>query len=166
MSILGNMFSRILGRGQDGGTTQAVPPRVSTAAQAPPRSAAPQSTERSGVQTPASATQARGTGAAAGLQTPTAAPAAVPRMDEVDVARSLDTLAAKSGQKLNWRRSIVDLMKLLGMDSSLAQRKALAQELGYTGDAQDSAAMNLWLHQQVLRKLADNGGKVPQDLLH
>lgn len=84
----------------------------------------------------------------------------------VDVAAVLEGLAAKSGQKLNWRTSIVDLMKLVGMDSNLAQRKALAQELGYTGSLQDTASMNIWLHKQVLQKLADNGGKVPADLLH
>jgi len=84
----------------------------------------------------------------------------------VDVAAVLEGMAAKSGQKLNWRTSIVDLMKLVGMDSSLAQRKALAQELGYTGSLQDTASMNIWLHKQVLQKLADNGGKVPADLLH
>lgn len=83
----------------------------------------------------------------------------------VDVEAVLEGLAAKSTQKLNWRMSIVDLMKLVGMDSSLAQRKELAQELGYAGSLQDSAAMNVWLHKQVLRKLADNGGKIPADLL-
>jgi hypothetical protein len=84
----------------------------------------------------------------------------------VDVAAILEGLAAKNPQKLNWKTSIVDLMKLVGMDSSLAQRKALAQELGYTGSMQDTATMNIWLHQQVLQKLADNGGKIPADLLH
>ena len=77
----------------------------------------------------------------------------------------LEDLAAKSSQKLNWRTSIVDLMKLLGMDSSLQQRKALADELGYTGDKSDSAAMNIWLHKQVMRKVAENGGKVPAGLM-
>jgi len=83
----------------------------------------------------------------------------------VDVEAILEGLAAKNPQKLNWRTSIVDLMKLVGMDSSLAQRKELAQELGYTGSLQDSASMNIWLHKQVLRKLADNGGKIPANLL-
>ena len=83
----------------------------------------------------------------------------------VDVEAVLEGLAAKSQQKLNWRTSIVDLMKLVGMDSSLSERKALAQELGYTGNMQDTASMNIWLHKQVLRKLAENGGKVPADLL-
>ena len=83
----------------------------------------------------------------------------------VDVEAILTDLAAKSKQKLNWRTSIVDLMKLVGMESSLTQRKALAQELGYTGSLQDTASMNIWLHKQVLRKMADNGGKIPADLL-
>jgi len=84
----------------------------------------------------------------------------------VDVAAVLDHLAAQNSQKLDWRHSIVDLMKLVGMDSSFGARKALAAELGYTGDASDSAAMNIWLHQKVMAKLAENGGKVPQELLH
>jgi hypothetical protein len=83
----------------------------------------------------------------------------------VDVAVILDGLAAKNAEKLDWKRSIVDLMKLVGMDSSLANRRALAQELGYAGDTNDSAAMNIWLHKEVLRKLAENGGKVPPELL-
>ena len=83
----------------------------------------------------------------------------------VDVEAILESLAAKSGQKSNWRTSIVDLMKLVGMESSLAERKELAEELGYTGSTQDTATMNIWLHKQVLRKLAENGGKVPANLL-
>jgi hypothetical protein len=84
---------------------------------------------------------------------------------DVDVAQILTEMAAKSGVTLNWRTSIVDLMKLVGMDSSLGARKDLAAELGYTGDTADSAAMNIWLHKQVMKKLAENGGKVPADLL-
>jgi hypothetical protein len=83
----------------------------------------------------------------------------------VDVASVLDGLSAKSSEKLDWKKSIVDLMKLVGMDSSLSARKELATELGYTGDQNDSAAMNIWLHKQVMKKLAENGGKVPADLL-
>ena len=85
--------------------------------------------------------------------------------DSPDVEAVLEGLAAKNPQKLNWRTSIVDLMKLVGMDSSLAERKELAQELGYTGNMNDTASMNIWLHKQVLRKLAENGGKVPANLL-
>jgi hypothetical protein len=91
--------------------------------------------------------------------------AASPVASDVDVAQILTEMAAKSGATLNWRTSIVDLMKLVGMDSSLGARKDLAAELGYTGDTADSAAMNIWLHKQVMKKLAENGGKVPADLL-
>jgi hypothetical protein len=76
----------------------------------------------------------------------------------------LEGLNSKSAQKLNWRTSIVDLMKLVGLDSSLQHRKELAMELGYTGDQNDSAAMNIWLHKAVMRKLAENGGRVPTSL--
>jgi hypothetical protein len=84
----------------------------------------------------------------------------------VDVGAVLDGLAAKNSQKLDWKHSIVDMMKLLDMDSSLSARKELAGELHYTGDTNDSAAMNIWLHKQVMQKLADNGGKVPEELKH
>ena len=76
----------------------------------------------------------------------------------------MDNLAGQSSERLDWRRSIVDLMKLLNLDSSLTARKELAQELSYTGDMNDSASMNIWLHQQVMTKLAENGGKVPDEL--
>jgi hypothetical protein len=82
----------------------------------------------------------------------------------VDVEAVLTEKAAKKGEKLNWRQSIVDLMKVLDLDSSLTARKSLAQELGYTGALDGSAEMNIWLHKQVMRKLAENGGKVPADL--
>jgi hypothetical protein len=90
-------------------------------------------------------------------------PAAPPQT--VDIAAILNGLAAKNPEKLDWKRSIVDLMKLVGMDSSFAARKQLATELHYTGDPNDSAAMNVWLHKQVLIKLSENGGKVPAELL-
>ena len=83
----------------------------------------------------------------------------------VDVEAVLEQLAAEHGEKLNWRTSIVDLMKLVGMESSLAERRDLADELGYTGDKHDTAPMNIWLHKQVLRKMAENGGVVPASLL-
>ena len=83
----------------------------------------------------------------------------------VDVAAVLDGMAAKNKEKLDWKRSIVDLMKLVGMDSSFTARKALAAELGFTGDTNDSASMNIWLHKQVMQKLSENGGKVPAELL-
>jgi uncharacterized protein YpuA (DUF1002 family) len=86
-------------------------------------------------------------------------------MEEVDVEVILTDMAAANPQQLNWRTSIVDLMKLLGMESSLAERRELATELGYTGDQQDTATMNIWLHKQVMKKLAENGGKVPASML-
>ena len=85
-------------------------------------------------------------------------------VSQVDVEKILNDLNAKSAQKLNWRTSIVDLMKLLELDSSLNARKDLAKELHYAGDTNDSATMNIWLHKQVMNKLAANGGKVPADL--
>ena len=94
---------------------------------------------------------------------PTAAPAA-PKPQMVDVAAIVDKAAASKGEKLAWRTSIVDLMKALGLDSSLAARKELAKELHYTGNINDSAAMNVWLHKQVMSKLAENGGKLPADI--
>lgn len=86
--------------------------------------------------------------------------------NSVDVGAALSKLAAQNKEKLDWRHSIVDLMKLLNLDSSLAARKELAKELHYTGDTNDSARMNIWLHAQVMEKLAENGGKVPADLMH
>jgi hypothetical protein len=85
-------------------------------------------------------------------------------MTEVDVAAVMDKLAAQSGQKLEWRKSIVDLMKLLDLDSSLTSRKELARELKFAGDMKDTATMNVWLHKQVMIRLAENGGKVPAEL--
>jgi len=102
--------------------------------------------------------------------TPGAPPSAQPgttataTMAQVDVAAVLTNLAEQNRERLDWRRSIVDLMKLLNLDSSLAARKQLAQELRYAGDTNDSASMNVWLHKQVMQKLAENGGKVPADL--
>jgi hypothetical protein len=84
----------------------------------------------------------------------------------VDVEALLDGMAAQEKQKLDWRHSIVDLMKLLDLDSGLAARKELASELHFTGDMNDSAAMNIWLHKQVMKKLEENGGKVPDSLKH
>ena len=93
-----------------------------------------------------------------------AAPAAPPQ--SVDVAAILDKAVAAQKEKLEWRTSIVDLMKALDIDSSLAARKELAKELGYTGDTNDSATMNVWLHKQVMAKLAANGGKLPPEIKH
>ena len=85
----------------------------------------------------------------------------------VDIEPILNDLAAKNPEKnLDWKKSIVDLMKLVGMDSSLSERKELAKELNYTADFNDSVSLNIWLHKEVLRKIAENGGKVPATLLH
>jgi hypothetical protein len=114
----------------------------------------------------AAATSAGGgaasTGTSGGGSTaPTAAPA-----QSVDVAPILDKAVAAKHEKLEWRTSIVDLMKALDIDSSLAARKELAKELGYTGDTNDSASMNVWLHKQVMAKLVANGGKLPPEIKH
>ncbi|MBI5263158.1 MAG: DUF3597 domain-containing protein [Bradyrhizobium sp.] len=110
-------------------------------------------------------TAGTGSGSAAPSSSATAAPGAPAKT--VDVAPILDkAVAAKKGEKLEWRTSIVDLMKALDLDSSLAARKQLAKELGYTGDTNDSASMNVWLHKQVMSKLAANGGRLPPEIKH
>ena len=118
---------------------------------------------------PASAAPAGGTApssAPAGTAPAGSAPAAAP-MAAVDVAAVVDkAVAAHKGEKLEWRTSIVDLMKALDIDSSLAARKDIAKELGYSGDMNDSASMNVWLHKQVMSKLAANGGKLPPEIKH
>ncbi|MEX5219181.1 MAG: DUF3597 domain-containing protein [Nitrospira sp.] len=123
-----------------------------------------------------------GFGGAAAQASPTAAPQAEPAQAQaapqpaapppakasgsVDVVAKLGSLAAKHKEKLNWRTSIVDLLKLLGLDSSLTARKELATELGCPTDKMnDSAQMNMWLHKTVMKKLADNGGNIPKELL-
>lgn len=94
-----------------------------------------------------------------------AKPSTVQDAGSVDVAAIMDAAVKKNGQDLDWRRSIVDTMKALDLDSSLAARKELADELGFTGDKNDSATMNIWLHKALMKALADNGGKVPAELL-
>jgi hypothetical protein len=106
-----------------------------------------------------SATSTASGGGAASSASASAAPAAT-----VDVAAILDKAVAAQKEKLEWRTSIVDLMKALNIDSSLSARKELAHELGYTGDTNDSASMNIWLHKQMMAKLAANGGKLPSDV--
>jgi hypothetical protein len=110
-----------------------------------------------------SAANPTATPAASSADAPSAAPVAP---SSVDVAVIVDQAAAAKGEKLDWRHSIVDLMKALDIDSSLAARKELAGELGYGGDTSDSASMNIWLHQQVMAKLAANGGKLPPEIKH
>ncbi|MEO7319401.1 MAG: DUF3597 domain-containing protein [Chthoniobacteraceae bacterium] len=112
---------------------------------------------------PAAVPAAASPTAAAPLSAAPAQPVAV--APPVDVAAILNDLAAKNSEKLDWKKSIVDLLKLVGMDSSLSARKELATELQYSGDQSDSATMNVWLHKEVLKKLAANGGKVPRELL-
>jgi hypothetical protein len=121
---------------------------------------------------PASAAPAGGAAsgsAPAGTAPTTSAPSSVPGAapaQTVDVAAIVDKLVAAQKEKLEWRTSIVDLMTALDIDSSLAARKDLAKELGYTGDTNDSASMNVWLHKQVMSKLAANGGKLPPEIKH
>lgn len=96
-----------------------------------------------------------------------AAPTSVPSsVSSVDVNSVVSGYAAKKGETLNWKSSIVDLLKALDLDSSLNSRKELAKELHFSGDTNDSASMNIWLHKQVMQKLAANGGKIPADLQH
>jgi hypothetical protein len=140
MSILGKIFGRIFPHAN---AAQPAPTATTTTAQQP----AP------------SAPQAQPMPSAGG------APAAAATMERVDIEQVLDGMAAKNSQKLNWRTSIVDLMKLVGMDSTLQERKELADELGYSGDKNDSAAMNMWLHKEVMKRMEANGGKVPANLM-
>ncbi len=145
VGILSNIFHKIFPGKKDAApaATTAAAPAAPTQPQAAPAPSAP----------------------AAAPAAPAAAPAAAAApMQQVDVEQVLNDMQKSSGQQLNWRTSIVDLLKLLGLDSSLASRKELAAELNYTGDTNDSAKMNIWLHRQVMNKLAANGGKVPADL--
>jgi hypothetical protein len=137
MSIFGNIMSAIFSK-------------PAAAQAAPPSSEQPSAPG-------AAATTSPGAPAAASPGAPAAA---------VDVEAILNKLAEARKERLDWRKSIVDLMKLLDLDSSLAARKQLAQELKYSGDTNDSAKMNIWLHKQVMIKLAENGGKVPSELKH
>lgn len=136
MSILGTIMAKVLGK-----------------APASPLAAAPA----------APSAQASGTASAA-PSAPASTSSSVQPGPSVDVAAVLDDLSGKTTEKLDWRHSIVDLMKLLSLDSSLAARKELANELHYDGDTSNSAAMNIWLHKQIMAKLAANGGKLPEDL--
>ena len=162
MSIFGSIMSAIF---HHPAAAQAAPAAPGAApaktAQAAPASA-PAAAPSGAAASPATAAPAAKPTASA-APAPSAAPAATPAAP-VDVAAVLTSLAAKNKENLDWRKSIVDLMKLLDLDSSLSARKQLAQELHYGGDMNDSAAMNVWLHKQVMTKLAENGGKVPAEL--
>jgi hypothetical protein len=106
------------------------------------------------------------TGAAKAAEATTAPTSEPMTMSQVDVDAVLTKLSAQQKEKLDWQSSIVDLMKLLKLDSGLSARKELARELGYKGDTNDTAAMNVWLHKQVMQNLAQHGGKVSSALLH
>jgi Domain of unknown function (DUF3597) len=114
----------------------------------------------------ASSSGASTASSSAGPSAGSSASASAAPAQTVDVAAIVDKAAAATGEKLEWRTSIVDLMKALNIDSSLTARKELAKELGYTGDTNDSATMNIWLHKQVMAKLAANGGKLPPEIKH
>lgn len=149
VGILSNIFHKIFPGKKDAApaATTAAAPAAPTAAPAQPQAAPAPSAP-----------------AAAPASAPAPAASAAAPMQQVDVEQILNDMQKSSGQQLNWRTSIVDLLKLLGLDSSLQSRKELAAELNYTGDTGDSAKMNIWLHRQVMNKLAANGGKVPADL--
>ena len=144
MSVFGKIVSAIFGSKHAAGVTAAA------------GSSSPPASSRT---TSASAAPAGATGAAA----PAGAPAAKP-ISKADVEAILAKLADEQDEDLDWKSSIVDLMKLLKLDSGLGARKQLAQELGYTGALDGSAAMNVWLQKQVMTKLAESGGKVPDSL--
>jgi uncharacterized protein DUF3597 len=150
MSILGSIMSSVLG----GRAQPAPPPSAAVPSEDKWHASAPQAP----VRTTASTTPA------SPAQQPSHAPPPHAAAAQVDVAAVLDKLAKEASTKLDWRTSIVDLMKLVKLDSSLAARKVLAKELNYAGDTKDSATMNTWLHKQVMAKLAQNGGKLPDDL--
>jgi 3-oxoacyl-ACP reductase-like protein len=153
------IFHNPLGSKASSGT----PPAQASSSSSPASSSPPASTARPGA--PAAATTATSPQPPrAAPSTASTAPASATPSQPVDVEAVLNALNAKQTQKLNWQSSIVDLMKLVGLDSSMQHRKELATELGYTGDQNDSAAMNVWLHKAVMRKLAENGGRVPSSL--
>jgi len=161
MSILGSIMSSVLG-----GRAQPAPPPPATAPSGEERHAsAPVVAPHEPARTAASSASPTHTEQPTRAPIPTPTPAhAAAAARQVDVAAVLDKLAKEAGAKLDWRTSIVDLMKLVKLDSGLAARKALAKELSYAGDTKDSATMNRWLHKQVMAKLAQNGGKLPDDL--
>jgi hypothetical protein len=147
MSVFGKIMSAIFGHKADaaGGAATGPGSAAPSGGSASQGSASPSAPSPSAPSAPASSAPA--------------APA-----QTVDVAAVLEKAVAAKKEKLEWRTSIVDLMKALDIDSSLAARKELAKELGYTGDTNDSAKMNIWLHKQVMAKLAANGGKLPADI--
>ncbi|TGD99001.1 DUF3597 domain-containing protein [Methylobacterium nonmethylotrophicum] len=155
MSIFGSIMTRIFG---GPAAAQAAAPHAAEM----PTVAAGGGTGRGG---PSGGASSAAVPAMSGAPSPVANDPTAGTPAGVDVGAVLRDLAARSGQTLDYRRSIVDLMKLLGLDSSLPARQELARELHYPGDTGDSAAMNVWLHGQVMRKLAENGGHVPKELM-
>jgi hypothetical protein len=149
MSIFSNIMNTIFGHHVSGGTAPGA--AGTTAGQQASTASTPAPPASSGAGVTTSAAAASPTRPATSLQ-------------DVDIEAVLTQMQAQHSEQLNWRTSIVDLLKLLGLDSSLAARKDLASELHYSGSTEDSAAMNVWLHKQVMQKLAENGGKVPDDL--
>ena len=154
MSIFGDILRKIFPVDHPAVTTPAGQGSATSTTSSPTKPAA----------APAPAAGAPAAGGAQPTTTTAAASAKPAAAPPVDVEAVLSALAEKNSQRLNWRTSIVDLMKLLQLDSSLTARQNLAKELGYTGDMHDSATMNIWLQKQVMKKLAENGGKVPEDL--
>ena len=158
MSILGNIFGAIFGSAQASSSEQAPAQQLNPSAN--PHLQAPGS---GGGQQGGQAGQQQGVPSGS-VNIPYAPRATL--QQRVDVEAVLDKLAADRKAKLDWRHSIVDLMKLLELDSSLPARKELAKELHYTGATDGSAELNIWLHKAVMKKLAENGGKVPESLKH
>jgi hypothetical protein len=156
MGILSNIFHKIFPSSHPAVTQQGA---QATAGGAPAAS----SSGQQNIAPPPQAQQQQAPQAQTQSTTAATGPAAT-LASQVDVEEILTNMQKQSGQQLNWRTSIVDLLKLLNLDSSLQARKELAAELHYTGDTNDSATMNVWLHRQVMNKLAANGGKVPADL--
>ena len=152
MKLFNTLMSKIFSHAPAPAQTTSAPAGASTQ----PTAGAPAQTAASAGSTPPSPSNTPAPAASGGAA---AAPA------NVDVDAVLTQMAAKNPERLDWKKSIVDLMKLVGMESSLQNRKELATELGYTGDMNDSASMNIWLHKAVLRKLAENGGRVPKELI-
>ena len=148
MGIFNNLMSKIFGHASAASSATPAPSSTTIESATAPSGTTPEASAVS----PATAAPATPDTVAAPVQT-------------VDVTAILDGLAAKNSEKLDWKKSIVDLLKLVNMDSSLSARKQLAKELHYPGDENDTATMNVWLHKQVLRELSEHGGKIPRELL-
>jgi len=169
MSIFDKIKNALFHRHAQAAAAPAAAPAapVQTAEASAVNQAAPSSIPAPAAAAPAGAAASPATAPAAAAPTApvTTATASTPASAPVDVASIMDAAVKDSGQKLNWRTSIVDTMKALGLDSDLAARKELAHELNYTGDTADSATMNIWLQKALMKKLSENGGKVPAELM-